>query len=141
MRRIRFPKPIEGFPHLVHATGVDVIERGHMRHQKIFARRGYEESVSPVSLVFPSVRIHNGGSGNTLFVASSRTNLAMVHPLDIARVHPSCAGEVEAAFHGLREANPNHGRVLTDDFNPVEFYDAANRENIRRNLALSMRDR
>jgi len=29
--------------------------------------------------------------------------------------------------------------VLTDDYNPVEFYDAANREVIRRNLAQSQR--
>jgi hypothetical protein len=36
--------------------------------------------------------------------------------------------------------DPNAGIVLTDDFNPVEFYDAANREQHRRALALSIRD-
>jgi hypothetical protein len=30
--------------------------------------------------------------------------------------------------------------VLTDDFNPVEFYDARNREKLRRQLALSVRE-
>jgi len=29
-----------------------------------------------------------------------------------------------------------NGRVLIDDFNPVEFYDAANRERYRRKLAM-----
>ena len=28
-----------------------------------------------------------------------------------------------------------YGRVLTDDYNPAEFYDARNREDVRRRLA------
>jgi spermidine synthase len=90
--------------------------------------------------VFPSVLIHNGGGGNTLFVASSRTNLTILHEPDTARVHPSCRGEVEAAFRGLRETDPARGRVLTDDYNPVEFFDAANRERTRRYLARAMQE-
>jgi hypothetical protein len=31
-----------------------------------------------------------------------------------------------------------HGQILTDDYNPVEFYDAANRESLRRYLAMAM---
>ena len=42
------------------------------------------------------------------------------------------------AFESLREPNPRHGQILTDDYNPVEFYDAANRENLRRYLAMAM---
>ena len=38
----------------------------------------------------------------------------------------------------LRETDPAHGIVLTDDYNPVEFRDAANREAIRKNLARSI---
>jgi len=91
--------------------------------------------------VFPSVRIHNSGNGNTLFVASSRTNLAILHEPDYARIQPyDVRRDVEEAFAGLRETDPRHGRVLTDDFNPVEFYDAANRERTRRYLANHMRD-
>jgi len=41
---------------------------------------------------------------------------------------------------GLRETDPRHGRVLTDDYNPVEFYDAAHREQTRRWLAQAMRE-
>ena len=43
------------------------------------------------------------------------------------------------AYSRLWEPNPAHGIVLTDDYNPVDFYDAANREKFRRTLALSMR--
>ncbi len=58
---------------------------------------------------------------------------------DLAQVHPDRRDLVKAAFDSLTEANPRNGIVLTDDYNPVEFYDAANREVIRRGLAMSMR--
>jgi hypothetical protein len=48
---------------------------------------------------------------------------------------------VKDAFATLREPNLDHGLVLTDDYNPVEFYDAANRESLRRNLALGAKMR
>jgi len=54
-------------------------------------------------------------------------------------VHPACRNLVEAAFAGTREPNPQSGIVLTDNYNPVEFYDAANREDLRRLLANSVR--
>jgi spermidine synthase len=90
--------------------------------------------------VFPSVRIHASESGNMLFVAAPRPDLAMVQPPDFSRVHPFCAANVREAFASLREPHPAHGLVLTDDFNPVEFHDAVNREFHRKTLALSMRD-
>jgi hypothetical protein len=46
---------------------------------------------------------------------------------------------VAQAFAGVRTVNLNRGVVLTDDYNPVEFYDARNRETLRRQLALGMR--
>jgi spermidine synthase len=88
---------------------------------------------------FPSVRIHASGNGNTLFVASSRANLSILNAPDLASVHAECVSDVRQAFAGLRETLPHHGRVLTDDYNPVEFYDAANRERLRKLLAISMR--
>ena len=42
-------------------------------------------------------------------------------------------------YSSLMDTNPDHGRVLTDDFNPVDFFDAKNREVIRRNLALAVK--
>ena len=88
--------------------------------------------------VFPSVRIHGEDRGNTLFVASSRNPLALLKPPDLTQVHFSCVAAVKEAFETLHEPNPASGRVLTDDYNPVEFYDAANRERLRRGLAKSM---
>jgi hypothetical protein len=35
---------------------------------------------------------------------------------------------------------PDSGRVLTDDYNPAEFYDARNREETRRKLAMGAKD-
>ena len=88
--------------------------------------------------VFPSLRIHKGSYGNTLFVASSNPNLTILHPPNFDLVNSHCAAEVRDAFETLRETHPSHGIILTDNFNPVEFYDAKNRERMRRYLAVSM---
>jgi len=101
--------------------------------------------------VFTSVRIHTAGEDrNVFFVASDRSTLDFVNPPDSRHVHSRVRADVEKAYAGMIEPgreypgltlNLAHGRVLTDDFNPVEFFDAANREKVRRNLALSMRSR
>jgi spermidine synthase len=101
--------------------------------------------------VFPHVRIHSAGGGNTFYVASDHSLASFRREPDLSGVHPSKVDEVERAYAGViepEEANgrftftlhPNNGRVLTDDFNPVEFFDVKNRERIRRNLALGMRE-
>jgi spermidine synthase len=89
--------------------------------------------------VFPGVRIHSNRGGNVLFVASDRADLSIVHPPSFEGIHPSAKWYVEGAFASVMETNPDHGRVLTDDFNPVEFRDAKNRESIRKGLAFSMK--
>jgi spermidine synthase len=89
--------------------------------------------------VFRSVKIHALSGGNVFFVASDRRELAMVRPPDFNAVHRAVRSQVEAAFRSLAAADPQQGRVLTDDYNPVEFYDAANREVIRRRLARDVR--
>jgi spermidine synthase len=93
-----------------------------------------------LATVFPTVRIHSTGQGNTLLVASLRPDAQMLRPPDFAQVHPACRQDVEAAFAGLHDTDPTRGRVLTDDFNPVEFFDAANREQFRRQMAEAMKD-
>ncbi len=90
---------------------------------------------------FRSVRIHASGNGNVFFVASDQPELAILNPPDFELPHPSIQPAVRQAFASIQQVNPRHGRLLTDDFNPVEFYDAANRETIRRQLASSMRHR
>jgi spermidine synthase len=90
--------------------------------------------------VFGSVRIHAVGiHGNTLFVASANPDLRILRAPDISTVHPEQRGEVAAAFEALREVTPGSGRVLTDDYNPVEVYDAVNREQLRKNLVAGIR--
>lgn len=98
--------------------------------------------------VFASVRIHTADGGNTFFVASDRAELAMVNSPDLSGVHSLVRARAESAYAGVIEPGRDYaglslhlenGRVLTDDFNPVDFFDAPNRERIRRNLALSMK--
>jgi spermidine synthase len=89
--------------------------------------------------VFRSVRIHALSGGNVFFVASDLPELVVLHEPDFTQIHPAVRAQVQACFHSLAAADPGHGRVLTDDHNPVEFHDAANREVIRRNLAQSQR--
>jgi spermidine synthase len=89
--------------------------------------------------VFAGVRIHSNKGGNVLFVASDRAELNFLRPPDLSGVHSSVRWPVEAAYANVMDTNPDHGRVLTDDFNPVEFHDAKNREAIRKNLAFSMK--
>ena len=94
--------------------------------------------------VFTSVRIHSAGAGgNTLFVASPRAGLAPLREPDLDDVHPGMPelrSRVSATYNNLREPNPDHGIVLTDDYNPVEFHDAANREAMRKNLVDQVRE-
>jgi spermidine synthase len=89
--------------------------------------------------VFQSVRIHSAGNGNVFFVASDQSKLEVPARPDLDQVYYGVRDLVQAAFDGIVTANPQHGIVLTDDYNPVEFYDAANREAVRRHLAATMR--
>jgi spermidine synthase len=91
--------------------------------------------------VFPSIRVHASRGGNTMFVASPRAALDILHPPAYGDVHADAIEEVRDAFGRLWEADAGHGIVLTDDFNPVDYYDARNMENHRRSLALSMNGR
>ncbi|MFT4586577.1 MAG: spermidine synthase [Candidatus Binatia bacterium] len=90
--------------------------------------------------VFQSVKIHNDGGGNVYFVAADRPNLdEFARQPDLSRVHPKVKYRVEAAYEGTRRTDPESGISLTDDFNPVEYFDAGNREDTRRDLAAHMR--
>jgi len=90
--------------------------------------------------VFPAVRLHTSGDGGIFFVASDRPALAFVHPPDLANVHPYVLRDTEATYAGEKDTLPEDGRVLTDDYNPAEFYDARNREDLRRRLAMAARE-
>ena len=91
--------------------------------------------------VFPGVRLHsNGLDGAIFYVATDHANPEFKHPPDLADVHPDTRDGTEATIIRRVEAPPGHGRVLTDDDNPIEFYDARNREERRRALAEMAKD-
>jgi len=88
--------------------------------------------------VFRSVVIHASGNGNVFYVASDQAPLSMHREPDIAAAHHSQRSEMRAAVAGIMRPAETSGRVLTDDYNPVEIRDAANRERFRRQLSRMM---
>ena len=50
------------------------------------------------------------------------------------RVFESVQVSLESALAAPRHVDASHGLVLTDDYNPVEYFDAPNRERTRRML-------
>jgi len=88
--------------------------------------------------VFASVRAHASGKGNLFFAASAKANLEL-RPVSTADAHPEVAAEVSACLGPSLAIDTTDGRVLTDDYNPVDFFDARNREGHRRTLALSLK--
>ena len=91
--------------------------------------------------VFRSVLIHTSGNGNVFFVASAQPELKILHPPDLSGVLPKVRQGVygvEAASAGMPTTDLRHGIVLTDDYNPIEFKDAVNREEMRKRLAKSI---
>jgi len=90
--------------------------------------------------VFRGVRIHDSTNGGIFFVATDRPDPVMVHEPKFEGVHRRALADTETGFSEVVTTRPDHGRVLTDDFNPVEFYDARNREEVRKRLALGVRD-
>ena len=89
--------------------------------------------------VFGTVRIHASGNGNVFFVATPAKALTAHRTLDFETMHPTVRQQARDAHEGIKTTHPASGIVLTDDFNPVEFHDAKNREQFRRQLAFSMR--
>ncbi|MBI3882067.1 MAG: fused MFS/spermidine synthase [Verrucomicrobia bacterium] len=91
--------------------------------------------------VFKSVRIHADGSGNLFFVATDQGELPEPRMPDLTKMHPSVRSRVERAFNRVLAVPPADGIVLTDNYNPVDYYDARNREELRKQLAFSMKDK
>jgi len=88
--------------------------------------------------VFTGVRLH-ADRGQIYFVATDRAAPEFARLPEVDTIHPAVQQRARAVFATIIETSPDHGRVLTDDFNPVEFYDARNREAMRRQFALEAR--
>ena len=89
--------------------------------------------------VFRSVSAHTSGDGGIFFAATDRPGPEFVHVPDFTEVHPRALLETRATFDHTVEIADTRGRVLTDNYNPAEFFDARNREEIRRGLAMGGR--
>lgn len=87
--------------------------------------------------VFSSVNIHTSGDGGMFFTASTRPELTMLRSPDFSNVHPAALEETRESYANLVSPSIESGIVLTDDYNPADYYDAKNREELRRRLALS----
>ncbi|MCC7373966.1 MAG: fused MFS/spermidine synthase [Verrucomicrobiales bacterium] len=85
--------------------------------------------------VFREVRVHVSPGGNTFFVGSDRSPLVFRPPAGFDHVAPWCRGELQVALSAPTSVNEDRGLVLTDDYNPVDYFDAQNRERTRRILA------
>jgi spermidine synthase len=110
---------------------------GHLEEGKDFFAASLNKTLQTV---FPGVRMHTCGDGGIFFAASDRSALNFVRPPSLENVHPEVLQDTEATYAGLVAPLPGHGRVLTDDYNPAEFYDARNREEIRHRLAMAARE-
>jgi spermidine synthase len=88
--------------------------------------------------VFPSVKVHATGNGNVFFVASDQARLVLTIPPN-QNTHPEVASDVDSCFDAVISPSTTSGMILTDDFNPIDFYDAKNREQHRKRLALAFR--
>ncbi len=112
---------------------------GNLNPEQDFATASLEKTLRAV---FKSVKIHGEEQeGNIFFVASDRPELTFLHEPDLTGIHPAVEGRVADTLKGVFRSDLNHGRILTDDFNPVEYYDAANRERLRRQWAIVMNPR
>jgi spermidine synthase len=87
--------------------------------------------------VFHSVIIHGAGSGlaNMYYAASDQPEMQLRNLPPLSDVVEYCRDDVDHARAITLTPDPAHGIVLTDDYNPVEYYDAANREALRKQLA------
>ncbi|MGA2660170.1 MAG: fused MFS/spermidine synthase [Verrucomicrobiota bacterium] len=88
--------------------------------------------------VFRSVRMCTSGDGGIFFAATDHPTIDFVHPPDLEGVHPAVLHDAQAGYANVVSTPPGHGLVLTDNYNPAEFFDAHNRETNRRRLALML---
>jgi len=88
---------------------------------------------------FSSVRMHCDSNQGNVYVLAGFEPMRLHHFPDFSQVHHSCRADVQKAFNRTVAAPLNAGTVLSDDFNPLEFHDAKNRERSRRGYVASFR--
>jgi spermidine synthase len=88
--------------------------------------------------VFNTVRVHHSGPriGNMYFVASTSKNITVVNQPHFDEVPAAIHAKVKADWRNVASIDETKGMILTDDYNPIEFFDARVREDIRRLSAI-----
>lgn len=90
-----------------------------------------------LAAVFATVRLHAVDDGNSYYVATDRADARPLRSPDFSRIPPPLRAEARAKFNNVISVAGSPGAiVLTDNYNPVEYRDARNREHLRRELAL-----
>jgi hypothetical protein len=70
------------------------------------------------------------------FLASPRSPQTALHEPNRVRVHPEAVSDPKSSCARSWQPDRTRGIVLTDDCNPAEHYDAANREKLHRAPAM-----
>ena len=83
--------------------------------------------------VFRYVRIHDTRAGSAFFVASDAPLVAKT-PISLESVPQEVRWIVKRTLGRVREVELSQGVVITDDFNPLDFYESRNRQAIRRRI-------
>lgn len=94
-----------------------------------------------LAVVFRQVRVHAAGNGNVFLVASDAATLVLPPEPPLSDVPLEVQGALRDAWTTRLTFDPADGMVLTDDYNPAEYFDAHNREFFRQNMARSLRVR
>jgi SAM-dependent methyltransferase len=124
-----------GMKRLLNPGGVLVINTfGNCEKGKDFFTSSLDKTLRSV---FPGVRMcgESRGVNNYYFIASDRRDLSVINPPDTAGVPAPLRKKVASAFFTTIAASSSSGMVLTDTYNPMEFYDAGNREALRKKMA------
>lgn len=117
---------------VLRPDGVLVINSlGELERGRDFLTASLERTLRAV---FGATSIRATGNGNVFHIATPAAELREHRALNFDSVHPDLREDVRAMLAAVRSVDLARGVVLTDDFNPVEFHDAANRERMRRRL-------
>ena len=90
---------------------------------------------------FTNVQVRSGqdlGKVLNVFFVASPAQLTLRRVPDFSDVHPDNRQLAEATFSRVVEPRNGDGVIVTDDFNPVDYYEAENREESRRTMVTTM---
>lgn len=88
--------------------------------------------------VFQNVRVYLSPDGNVFLVAKDSESLAFVRDPEMADIPLKFQERITETLANVDQEYRENGMILRDDFNPIEFHDAAYRARAREKLAWLM---